>query len=874
MADPLFYDSPAAAPTGAAGTALGPVGHGEFEQTTGPVPADWDRRAMNEWMVMRPPISDLPSQGWKVHVSATVDNAQEILDIVARFCVERRVPFKFLSSRRVLMARNSKYADRGGSGKFVTIYPTGEAALDWILRDLGEELDGQSGPYILSDLRWRSGPLYVRYGGFRERLCRSEKGELVPGIEDPDGRLVPDLRTPSFSTPPWVTMPHILREALAARDAGAAEEFPYRIKEALHFSNGGGVYLAEDPRSGRTVLLKEARPMAGLDRVGADAVSRLEGERRILERLSRVDCVPQMLDYFTFWEHHFLVREYAEGVVLNRHMVRRHPLLRPDPTPERLADYTTWVLDIVEQVERGLDAIHARGVVFGDLHPANIIVSQDDKVQFIDFEVAAPADQAIRSTLGAPGYAAPPSYTGTAIDRHALGCIRLSLFTSLAPLIPWEPGKVDQFLEVVGQRFPVPADYRDKVWRDLGPRPFRDRPDTPAPDKCGPGLHKAIWPLTEVPDWKTVSSSMTEAILASATVDRTDRLFPGDISQFSPGGGVGFGYGAAGVLWALAQSGVDPLPEHEKWLLEAARRLEQPRPGFYHGLGGIAFALDRLGWRDEAAEILDQARRIPLDTLDNTLADGLPGIGLNLLHFARRTGERVLYDEAEQVAQRVIAGLRQAPASGARPGLMKGASGAALFLIRWAEETGDQEMFDHAETALRQDLAGCVWTEDRTFQANEGWRIVPYVATGSAGIGLVLHEFLQHRPSDDLAEVAAGIRRAAEPEFMVQAGFFNGRAGLMSYLLHTDDHSPAVSAALDRHVRSLGLHAVPYHGRVAFIGDQLMRMSMDLATGSAGILLVLGALLDGRNPGLPFIGSEGKFPSNDPEGGEHNVSDS
>ena len=29
--------------------------------------------------------------------------------------------------------------------------------------------DGRAGAYILSDLRWGSGPLYVRYGGFAKR---------------------------------------------------------------------------------------------------------------------------------------------------------------------------------------------------------------------------------------------------------------------------------------------------------------------------------------------------------------------------------------------------------------------------------------------------------------------------------------------------------------------------------------------------------------------------------------------------------------------------------------------------------------------------------------------------------------------------------
>jgi hypothetical protein len=61
---------------------------------------------------------------------------------------------------------------------------------------------------------------------------------------------------------------------------------------------------------------------------------------------------------------------------------------------------------------------------------------------------------------------------------------------------------------------------------------------------------------------------------------------------------------------------------------------------------------------------------------------------------------------------------------------------------------------------------------------------------------------------------------------------------------------------------------------VGFIGDQLMRMSMDLATGSAGILLVLGAALAGRSLALPFLESEGEQQSSDREGGERNGANS
>ncbi len=47
---------------------------------------------------------------------------------------------------------------------------------------------------------------------------------------------------------------------------------------------------------------------------------------------------------------------------------------------------------------------------------------------------------------------------------------------------------------------------------------------------------------------------------------------------------------------------------------------------------------------------------------------------------------------------------------------------------------------------------------------------------------------------------------------------------------------------------------MPYQGHLAFPGHQMMRLSMDLATGTAGCLLALGAALGGDRPAqLPFL---------------------
>ena len=47
---------------------------------------------------------------------------------------------------------------------------------------------------------------------------------------------------------------------------------------------------------------------------------------------------------------------------------------------------------------------------------------------------------------------------------------------------------------------------------------------------------------------------------------------------------------------------------------------------------------------------------------------------------------------------------------------------------------------------------------------------------------------------------------------------------------------------------------MPFRGGLAFPGNQLLRLSMDVKTGGAGVLLALAALLDGKEA-LPFLGA-------------------
>ncbi|MFC7981290.1 class III lanthionine synthetase LanKC [Streptomyces sp. NPDC057336] len=836
------------------------------------LPAGWGRAPGSEWTVLSPPGVTLPRQGWKIHVSATLDNAGHILDVVAKYCLTERVMFKFIRSRDILQRRNSKYGDRSGSGKFVTLYPLDDEHFERILHELGDLLDGERGPYILSDLRWRSGPLYVRYGGFVLRAVRSESGELVHCIEDPDGRLVPDRRGPGFRPPEWVTLPACLAEAVAARNAGTLRDFPYRVTEAVHFSNGGGVYRGTDTRDGTDVLLREARPLAGLDADGRDAVARHEQEHWALRRLDGLPCVPRLIDFRKGHEHYFLVREYVEGTALSKELVRRNPLLKAVGSAETVAAYTAWALDVLDQIERGIDAMHERGVVFADLHPGNILVRPDGRVVFIDFETAGTPDATTAQTMGAVGFIAPAGHTGFAIDRYALGCLRLALFAPQVAVLPWGPEKADGLIDVITAYYPVPEDFAERVRRDLAP------PHRPAggEDDAGGGRRPTgpAWTVPGPAGRPALLRSLADGLLATAQPGREDRLFPGDAEQFfTAEGGLGLAHGAAGVLWALAEAGARVPEEHLDWLAGRALALEDPRPGLYDGLGGIAYALDRLGRGATARELLGRVLQAPLQDLDHGLRGGLPGVGLTLLHFAAATDDRALLDRAVRIAERVTDGAPpspRGPGKGTGAGLLRGASGSALFLLRLYERTGDTALLDHAAAALRRDLADFGWTPGEPFADGTTGRL-PLLASGSGGTGMVLHGLVTHLRDTELTQARDAVLAATELPFVAQAGLLNGRAGVIMARAHMTDAprhggtsgGPDLGTrpehALDgdpvqlRHAAGLGLSAVRHQGAPAFLGQESLRISSDLATGTAGVLLALGAAWGGGRCRLPFL---------------------
>ncbi|KIF72510.1 serine/threonine protein kinase [Streptomyces sp. AcH 505] len=870
-ADRVFYDAPHRSSAGrqGEGALYGPAREA--------APEGWERSRRGDWLSLSPLGLRVPSQGWKIHVSAGLDNAESVLRRVLDYCLPRRLPVKFIPGPALLHLRNAKYADRAGSGKFITVYPHSEDQFQDVCEGLMALLEGEHGPYILSDLRCGSGPVHVRYGAFAPRFCPAPDGRLVPAVADPQGRLVPDPRGPSLNIPAWVTPPPFLLPHLEARKAVGLADVPYSVEGALHFSNGGGVYLGRDTRSGERVVLKEARPYAGLAADGADAVARLERERVALEQLTGLDCVPEVRDTLDIGEHRFLVLQHVPGATLNAVFARRFPLSQAEPTPELIAEHAAWATRLYGLVERAVLDVHERGVVISDLHMSNIMVSEDEsRVVLLDFEAASRTDERRRQIVANPAFVAPSDRRGADIDRYALACLRLALFLPLTTLFAIDRRKAARLAEEISLIYGIPeARLRpavEEILRDATPdtapiAKTRTRTGTQTgttaavvaddrPDAWGPSV-------SALGDWPRSRDSMARAIIDSRTPERDDRCFPGDIAQFaSPAGGQSFGYGAAGVLHALRETGAPSCPEAAEWLLA---RVKSPAPGtpvgFYDGLAGIAWTLDRLGHQDQATELALLVAKQPLEGLTADLHSGYAGVALALHDLARAADTQdaaVLADAADRCTALAARSLTDGPPT-SRTGLLHGATGIALLFVRRYEATGDPALLDLAATALRRDLARCQEGADGALLVVEGKRTMPYLGAGSAGLATVIDDYLRHRPGDEaFAAALHALLPASRSAFYVQPGLFRGVAGLVLQLARTSAGEPADrQRVIRRHTALLGLHVMPYQGEVAFPGEQLMRLSMDLSTGTAGCLLALGSALGDTPASLPFLPPNG-----------------
>ncbi|MCB0910199.1 MAG: class III lanthionine synthetase LanKC [Propionibacteriaceae bacterium] len=832
---------------------------GEQRFQTAELPPGWLVRRWGGWEGWTPRDWQPRLQGWKIHVSATPDCAAETLARTTALCVERMVAFKFLPDLSGLVDTNAKQQDRGGSGKFITIYPDDDEGFAGLLAALDEALAGQQGPYILSDLRYGDGPVYARYGGIMSMTFPDANDLPVSAIGAGAALgLVPDQRQPRFILPDGVELPECLAPAYARyRSSSPSRLQEFKAVSPLHFSNAGGVYKATLPDDTRRVL-REARSHTGVDARRRDAVTRQRQEQAVLADLAGEPGVQQLVGSFWAWEHRYLELEYAEGTALTSWIVRNTPYASgPDGT--ECARYAERAVAVGAQVIEILDRVHDRGWCVGDLHPGNVLVDDADTVTLIDFEDATRCDAEPEVGFRVFEFCAPAALSSVEADWYA---VSRSLMLMYVP--EWEmevaaPAFWEVALERTRRRFgDAAADQIEAVCARF-----------PAVERHFLAAEVTVdtWPVP--PAAGTVVPALDAGIEWSRRFSPTGS-FPGDPAQ-SGDVSESFGYGRAGVVWTRARLGL-PVPPADLASLEDAARRPVAEPGLYDGRAGIALALSDAGRTDPAvaaatSALVEARARRRLD-----LHGGLAGVVLAAIEVARAAGDEQLLAEAlaanEALQRGVVPGSSGWAALTHRRGFAHGLSGLALVDVVAHLAGAGAEVVDRAIGRVRADLDACLLTGagDLMVRDNDNNRALPYIEWGSAGVWAVAQVLERVTGCRLLTDAEhAGAARACSADVYVYNCLDHGRAGIMAVLASA---GPQHAAEALRQ-RDLVLANLLRVDDMAFvIGDGLIRLSSDVSTGAAGVALALACVGSGDDLAwLPVGAANSRYLSRLPAAG-------
>ena len=846
------------------------------------VPADWTTFRFDLWIEARPPRANIPDQGFKLHLSSTLEDGDELLRAVLPILVRNETYFKVIADIALHKLVNSKLFPRASSGKFITIYPADEQKLIQLAEEIAQATENFSGPYILSDRRYKkSKVVFYRYGGFKRISNIQVDGTRRLLIRNSEGLLVPDDRLPFFQLPEGIVDPFGDYDEQEGDGLVAGR---YRVEEALNFTATGGVYRAVDTQTGATVVIKEARPhmvMAAAAKVSRDAIQSLQLERRGLELLQGLPCVPRLIDSFVEWEHHFLVQSYMEGMLLASFRAKDDFILMEnmyDP-PSLIHSCLTW-RDIGIRLLTSLQLIHDRGVLLGDISPVNVLrnLNTGDLI-FIDLESVCLADEVEDASIFSAGWSYPGFRIGKRSvkqltkqdDYYAAGMLLYNLICPIHNIFDLDKTLPrDRFLNhFVENGLPAAmASIICSLWEGDAAKALADLQSfSPAasignarrsPLSTAPGQEPFPAPNGFKETLAHEMEQLAQNVLACADFSREDRLWPADSTVFETNA-LSISHGACGVATFLHEA-LGSLPEPVvEWILRHKVDAANYPPGLYTGTAGIAFTYACFGWREQASAVMRTVAESPLAFHSPALFNGVAGWGHAALAVFAMTQDQEFLALAEMAGKYLVKSKQESPQglfwthespAPVELGMGFGSSGIGFFLLNLWKVTQNPSFLEAAKGALDYDLA------HKSKRESDGALLLgpfrtgrvhsPYWLKGGGGVASVLIRFYEALGEKHYLDLARQAVMPCADFFSVAPHLYEGLASMGETLLdmyQVTGEQPYYDAAALK-ARQILLYKIDQQEGIAFPGRNLLRISHDYGTGGAGIGLFFHRFLN------------------------------
>lgn len=298
----------------------------------------------------------------------------------------------------------------------------------------------------------------------------------------------------------------------------------YKILRELHASSRSHIYLAQDIETDTVVIIKI--PSTDM-RENPEHLERFLMEEWVARRINNAHVLKPCM-HTRKRNYIYVVSEYIEGQTLKQWMI-------DNPQPKIEA-----VRNTIEQLAKGIRALHRLEMLHQDLKPDNIMIDTTGTVKIIDFgstrvagimETTSLIEQ--NNLLGEAQYAAPEYFLGESgtqqSDIFSLGVIVYQMLTGRLPYgaqVPRTTTKTSQsklsYVSVLNYNKNVPSWVDETIKKAVHPNPYKRYADVFefVYDLHNPNkefLNKKHVPLIErdpVIFWKTISCILFLIIVA------------------------------------------------------------------------------------------------------------------------------------------------------------------------------------------------------------------------------------------------------------------------------------------------------------------------------------------------------------------------
>ncbi|MGQ7449368.1 class III lanthionine synthetase LanKC N-terminal domain-containing protein [Streptococcus suis] len=318
--------------------------------------------------------------GFKIHISATAENYKQVFQVVYPLLVGSKVCFKYIEEDVDVLRNFSELESRAESGKYFTIYPNSHIhfleLLEQLYRNIPKDLQGI---YILSDRPYKdSNIIFYRYGFFEDHPKYNVNG--IPTLEGPNGEIWQDYQKAYFDLPSWI---EDIQEPQVFQKSYLAEK--YQVTDCLRMSNGGNTYRGFDKETNQEVIIKEARAeVVSYEKITKKMLR--ENEYKYAKYLQASNRTPKTFERVKEWINDYYIYENIRGQNLLDYASPMSLFTYSSDTPSENIDKFQHFLSLTKQLVHFIDYFHKRNIVLNDIHANNFIVSEDNKLYFIDLE--------------------------------------------------------------------------------------------------------------------------------------------------------------------------------------------------------------------------------------------------------------------------------------------------------------------------------------------------------------------------------------------------------------------------------------------------------------------------------------------------------